>query len=145
MNAAERSANLYDEVLYPAAVHVHTAPDRLATVGVLRGMQPARVDHSRVLELGCGVGTNLISMAFNNPHSRFLGIDLAHGPIAAGQKSVSALGLKNIELEPLDLVPQGSFRDFANDAHQAMSQVQSADSVTELLQTAVTEIRRITG
>jgi methyltransferase-like protein/2-polyprenyl-3-methyl-5-hydroxy-6-metoxy-1,4-benzoquinol methylase len=103
MNAAERSANLYDEVLYPAAVHVHTAPDRLATVGVLRGMQPASVDHCRVLELGCGVGTNLISMAFNYPHSRFLGIDLAHGPIAAGQKSISELGLKNIELEPLDL------------------------------------------
>jgi cyclopropane fatty-acyl-phospholipid synthase-like methyltransferase/methyltransferase-like protein len=103
MNPAERSTTAYDEVLYPAAVHVHTAPDRLATVGVLRGMQPAPVDHCRVLELGCGVGTNLISMAFNYPQSRFLGIDLAHDPIAAGQKSISELGLKNIELEQLDL------------------------------------------
>jgi 2-polyprenyl-3-methyl-5-hydroxy-6-metoxy-1,4-benzoquinol methylase len=103
MNVAERLPTLYDEVLYPAAVHVHTAPDRLATVGVLREMQPAPVDHCRVLELGCGVGTNLISMAFNYPNSRFLGIDLAHGPIAAGHKSISELGLKNIELEQLDL------------------------------------------
>jgi methyltransferase-like protein/SAM-dependent methyltransferase len=110
MNPAERLATAYDEVLYPAAVHVHTAPDRLATVGVLRGMQPASVDHSRVLELGCGVGTNLISMAFNYPHSRFLGIDLAHGPIAAGQKSISELGLRNIELEPLDLCEAGQQR-----------------------------------
>jgi len=103
MNPAERSATAYDEVLYPAAIHAHTAPDRLATVGVLRGMRPAPVDHCRVLEIGCGVGTNLISMAFNYPHSLFRGIDLAHAPIAAGQKSISELGLKNIELEPLDL------------------------------------------
>jgi len=103
MNAAKRLATAYDEVLYPAAVHVHTAPDQLAAVGVLRGMEPALVARCRALEIGCGAGTNLISMAFNYPHSRFLGIDLAQGPIAAGQKAISELGLKNLDLEQLDL------------------------------------------
>ncbi|MBV8813055.1 MAG: methyltransferase regulatory domain-containing protein [Verrucomicrobia bacterium] len=103
MNGTETLPNLYDEVLYPAAVHVHTAPDRLATVAVLRGMRPAPVDHCRVLEIGCGEGTNLISMAFNYPESNFLGIDLAGGPVLAGQQSIAELGFKNISLQPLDL------------------------------------------
>src|SRR5260370_2769241 len=65
MNTADSSTNPYDEVLYPEAVHVHTPPDRLATVAVLRGMRPTSVDHCRLVEFGCGVGSNLIAMAFN--------------------------------------------------------------------------------
>jgi methyltransferase-like protein/SAM-dependent methyltransferase len=103
MNTADNSTNPYDEVLYPEAVHVHTHPDRLATVATLRGMRPAPVDHCRVMEFGCGVGSNLISMAFNYPESHFLGIDLAHGPVAAGQESIAELGLRNIRLHQLDL------------------------------------------
>jgi methyltransferase-like protein/SAM-dependent methyltransferase len=103
MNTADSSTNPYDEVLYPAAVHVHTNPDRLATVGTLRGMRPPPVDQCRVLEIGCGVGSNLLSMAFSYPQSNFLGIDLAHDPIVAGQKSIAELGLKNINLQQLDL------------------------------------------
>jgi methyltransferase-like protein len=103
MDTAERLANPYDEVLYPEAVLVHTHPDRLATVAALRGMHPPSINRCRLLEIGCGVGSNLISMAFNYPESNFLGIDLAQGPIAAGQKSIAELGLKNIRLQQLDL------------------------------------------
>jgi methyltransferase-like protein/cyclopropane fatty-acyl-phospholipid synthase-like methyltransferase len=103
MSTAGTSTNLYDEVLYPEAVHVHTHPDRLATVAVLRGMRPTPVDHCRVIEFGCGVGSNLIAMSFNFPQSTFLGIDLANGPVAAGQESIAELGLKNISLHQLDL------------------------------------------
>lgn len=103
MNTADSSTNPYDEVLYPEAVHAHTHPDRLATVAMLRGMRPPPVDQCRVMEIGCGVGSNLISMAFNYPQSKFLGIDLAHGPIAAGQESIAELGLKNINLQQLDV------------------------------------------
>ncbi|MBV8586149.1 MAG: methyltransferase regulatory domain-containing protein [Verrucomicrobia bacterium] len=103
MNTADSSTNPYDEVLYPAAVHVHTNPDRLATVGLLRGMRPPPVDQCRVLEIGCGVGSNLLSMAFNYPQSSFLGIDLARDPIVAGQESIAELGLKNLRLQQLDL------------------------------------------
>src|SRR5258708_5445574 len=103
MNTADSSTNPYDEVLYPEAVHVHTHPDRLATVAVLRGMRPTSVDHCRLVEFGCGVGSNLIAMAFNYPQSTFLGIDLANGPVAAGKETIAELGLKNISLRQLDL------------------------------------------
>jgi cyclopropane fatty-acyl-phospholipid synthase-like methyltransferase/methyltransferase-like protein len=103
MSIAGSSTTSYDEVLYPPAVHVHTHPDRFATVGALRGMRPAPIGHSRVLEFGCGVGSNLISIAFNCPGSEFIGLDLARRPIASGQDSIAELGLKNIRLYHLDV------------------------------------------
>jgi SAM-dependent methyltransferase len=67
------------------------------------GLQPAPVEHCRVLELGCGSGANIIPMAFGLPDSVFVGYDLAHTVIAEGQAVVEALRLRNIELHALDL------------------------------------------
>jgi SAM-dependent methyltransferase/methyltransferase-like protein len=103
MTAPRDAPNVYDEVLYPAAAFPQTHPNRLATVAFLRGMQPAPIDGCRVLELGCGVGTNLIGMAFQLPASEFIGLDLAQRPIASGQTFVQALGLENITLHAMDL------------------------------------------
>jgi methyltransferase-like protein/SAM-dependent methyltransferase len=97
-------SSAYDEVLYPPGVHIHTQVDRHATVGRLRGMRPAPIDSCRVLELGCGVGTNLIAMANNWPKSSFLGLDLASKPIQSGQADVNELGLRNIELIQADVL-----------------------------------------
>jgi methyltransferase-like protein len=93
----------YDKVLYPAGVFPQTHPNRLATVGFLRGVNPAPVDRCRVLELGCSVGSNLVAMAFQLPGSEFVGLDLAQRPIAAGQRFIAELGLRNIALFPIDL------------------------------------------
>jgi methyltransferase-like protein/SAM-dependent methyltransferase len=103
-------SNVYDEVLYPSATFPQTHPIRLATVAFLRGMQPAPIDGCRVLELGCGAGTNLIGMAFQLPASEFIGLDLAQRPIASGQSFVKALGLGNIALHSMDLCEASSER-----------------------------------
>src|ERR1700736_4551212 len=103
MSIGGSSTTSYDEVLYPPAVHVHTPPDRFATVGTLCGMRPTPIGHSRVLEFGCGVGSNLISIAFNCPGREVIGLDLARRQIAAGQDSSAELGLKNIRLHHLDV------------------------------------------
>jgi methyltransferase-like protein/SAM-dependent methyltransferase len=103
MTAPGANPNVYDEVLYPARTFPQTHPNRLATVALLRGMQPAPIDGCRVLELGCGVGTNLIGMAFQLPTSEFIGLDLARRPVVSGQSFVKALGLGNIALHSMDL------------------------------------------
>jgi len=94
----------YDEVLYPGYVLPHTHPDRLATMATLFGMEPAPVERCRVLELACGDGSNLISMAFGLPAGQFVGIDRAGRPIGKGQALLEALGLTNIALRQLDLL-----------------------------------------
>lgn len=94
----------YDEVLYPSFVHAQTHPDRLSVIATLAGMDPAPVEHCRVLELGCGDGSNLIPMAAALPDSEFVGIDRATIPIKKGKEMAEALGLNNLSIEQLDLL-----------------------------------------
>ncbi|MBV9876256.1 MAG: methyltransferase regulatory domain-containing protein [Verrucomicrobia bacterium] len=104
MEAAKQIGNVYDKVLYPSSTLPQTHPSRLATIAYLRGVEPAPVDHCRVLELGCGTAANLIPMAFHLPESEFIGLDLAKRPIAAGQSFIKGLGLSNIILQSMDLL-----------------------------------------
>jgi methyltransferase-like protein/trans-aconitate methyltransferase len=107
MTAAVKGPSLaeaYDAVAYTGYPFQQTHPDRLATLATLFGLNPARVDRCRVLELGCGDGGNLIPMAFTLPESRFVGIDLAPRPVARGQEMVAELGLSNIDLACEDIL-----------------------------------------
>ncbi len=103
MKTAGEEISPYDKVQYPATVFPQTHPKRLATVAFLRGVQPAPINHCRVLEIGCGVAQNVIGMAFHLPESDFVGLDLARRPIASGQAFVEELGLRNIRLHSMDL------------------------------------------
>ena len=99
----------YDEVIYPSYTHPQTHPSRLGVIGALFGLNPAGADHCRVLELGCGNGSNLVPMAEGFPESEFVGIDLAGVPVALGQGMIQDLGLRNIRLV------QGSVADIGAD------------------------------
>lgn len=89
---------VYDEIHYPSYTHAQTHPDQLATKAMFFGMTPAPVERCRVLELGCGDGTNLASMALGLPQSEFTGIDLAASAVAQGQEMARGVGLKNLSL-----------------------------------------------
>jgi methyltransferase-like protein/tRNA G46 methylase TrmB len=104
MGTAEGLPTTYDKVLYPAATYPQTHPTRLAAAAFLRGMHPSPVDRCRVLELGCGSGSNLIAMAFHLPESEFVGVDLAQRPIASGIAAIAELSLGNINLHAIDLL-----------------------------------------
>jgi methyltransferase-like protein len=94
----------YDEIPYPSYPLPQTHPDHLATVATLLGLHPAPADRCRVLELGCASGGNLIPMALTLPGSAFVGIDLSGEQVAAGQQTVAALGLQNLELRCLSIL-----------------------------------------
>ena len=76
----------YDDVPFLINSYPLTHPNRLAVIGMLFGMSTTQVDRCRVLELGCAQGGNLIPMAFNFPHSEFVGIDYSSKQIESGQK-----------------------------------------------------------
>ena len=67
------------------------------------GMKPAAPERSRVLELGCGDGGNLVPMAAALPGSEFVGLDLAPGAVANARASASALGVGNVGFMEGDL------------------------------------------
>ncbi|MBR0843387.1 class I SAM-dependent methyltransferase [Bradyrhizobium liaoningense] len=94
----------YDEVYYPGHVYGLTHPNHLATIATVYGMQPAPVERCRVLELGCGVGGNLLPMAFQYPDSEFVGVDLSGVTIERGRRNIATLGLGNIKLLHCDIM-----------------------------------------
>jgi SAM-dependent methyltransferase len=94
----------YDEVPYPSFALPQTHPDRLATIATLLGLAPAPVARCRVLELGCGDGSNLIPMAASLPASRFVGVDLAPGPIAVARTAAARLALENVTFHHIDVM-----------------------------------------
>lgn len=110
---SDRLQQSYEQVPYPDLCYTQTHLDRLATLATLLGLQPPPITQCRVLELGCASGGNLIPMAYGLPGSQFLGIDFAASQIEAGQRTIEALGLSNIQLQQgdiLDLAPDfGSF------------------------------------
>lgn len=97
----------YDVVPYPAFPFPQSHPDRLATVATLLGLTPPGVERCRVLELGCAAGGNLLPLAVSLPDSTFVGIDLSSRQIADGQKTISAVGLKNVEMRHLSIKDVG--------------------------------------
>jgi methyltransferase-like protein/ubiquinone/menaquinone biosynthesis C-methylase UbiE len=102
MNASAPS--LYDDVQYPGHVHEHAHPRQLATLAKLYGMEPVPIERCRVLELGCGIGANLVPIAYQYPHSEFIGIDLSSSAIERGLGNVAALGLTNIKMLHRDIM-----------------------------------------
>lgn len=94
----------YDQVPYPSLCYSQTHPDRLATIAKLLGMNPAPIDHCRVLEIGCAGGGNLIPMAYTLPQSTFVGMDYAPVQIEEANAAKDALGLSNIRFDTLDIL-----------------------------------------
>jgi len=97
----------YDHVFYPGHAFDQTHPGHLATLGVLFGMDPTPIERCRVLELGCGLGGNLLPMAYHLPGSQFVGIDLSAQTIVQGQANIDALGLTNLRLVHGDILEIG--------------------------------------
>lgn len=96
--------NTYDQIPYPNYSHRETHPRHLEVIARLFGMRPPPIDQSRVLELGCAAGWNLVPQAQDLPQSQFLGIDYSTRQIESGKTMVEQLGLENIELRHADIL-----------------------------------------
>jgi len=105
----------YEAVSYPHYVHPLTDPARLAALGRLLGLNPAPPNQARVLDLGCGSGSNLLAMAARLPGASFHGIDFIASEIAAGQTLAAEADLTNVQLQQADLLrwqPDGERYDY---------------------------------
>jgi SAM-dependent methyltransferase len=100
---SERTRAAYGQVPYPGVAFPQTHPDRLATNACLMGMKPAAPERCRLLELGCGDGSNLVPMAAALKDSKFVGLDLDPHAVARGRERAAALGARNVTFVEADL------------------------------------------
>ncbi len=94
----------YDEFPYRCVIRPDIQPNQLATLATLFNLQPPAVPTSRILELGCGNGINLIAIAQSFPQTHCVGIDYSAQQIADGQHLIEEIGLSNITLQHLDIL-----------------------------------------
>jgi len=99
-----KDSTLYDTVPYPPLIHPETHPDRIAVTARLLGMNPASPRRCRVLDLGCGIGSNILAMAELLPESRFVGIDLSENQIREAQSTAKRLRLENTVFRQADIM-----------------------------------------
>ncbi|HEV2673817.1 MAG TPA: methyltransferase domain-containing protein [Aliidongia sp.] len=58
---------------------------------------------SRVLEAGCGVGAQTVTLARQSPDAWFTSIDISAESVAAARRATDAAGLANVEFQQADL------------------------------------------
>ncbi len=95
--------NAHDLVRYPDLCFPQTHPVALGAFAALFGKAHTPFATSRVLEIGCGGGVNLISMALGAPASEFVGVDLAEQPIALARAAAEASGVRNVRFHVQDI------------------------------------------
>ena len=104
-NASNQAiADAYDNVPYQSKPFAQSAPEQLAIMGKLFGLNPPPIANARVLELGCSAGGNLIPLAARYPEMHTVGMDISKVEIGHGKEVVAKLGLTNCELLVLDIV-----------------------------------------
>ena len=84
-------------------VHPQTHIEKMALSARVFGMEAAPLETARVLELGCGDGSNIINMAINFPNAEFVGIDGSTVHIERGREMLKHARATNVTLEAIDI------------------------------------------
>lgn len=58
---------------------------------------------SRVLEAGCGVGAQTVTLAKNSPQTHFTSVDISASSVAEARRKVIEAGFTNVEFQAADL------------------------------------------
>ena len=94
----------YDEIPYENLPFTQALPRGHATIATLHGLTPPDPRTARVLELGCGAGAHLASVAAAHPEAQALGVDLAPSAIEYASETAAAAGLENVRFEVADVL-----------------------------------------
>ena len=88
-------------------------PDRMCLIAGLFGVRAAFLnDGARILEIGCGTGSDLIPIALGLPQCEFVGLDSSEEMIGIASAAIAQLGLKNIRFVQQDITKLSSFGKF---------------------------------
>jgi methyltransferase-like protein/ubiquinone/menaquinone biosynthesis C-methylase UbiE len=94
----------YDDVAYEGHTLSRVHPDSFSVMGRLFGLDAPPAEGCRVLELGCGSGANIASVAYTLPGATCVGLDSSEKAIERGRKRASAVVLPNLALEARNIL-----------------------------------------
>ncbi len=77
--------------------------DQAATLVELLHSDTVYEAGSSVLEAGCGIGAQTITLARNSPNARITSIDVSEGSLIEAREAVKAAGVANVTLQQADI------------------------------------------
>ena len=77
--------------------------DQAGALVTLLHSDTAYPPNARVLEAGCGVGAQTITLARNSPQAQFIAFDHSAGSLAAARRRIADAGLTNVEFLLADI------------------------------------------
>jgi ubiquinone/menaquinone biosynthesis C-methylase UbiE len=77
--------------------------DQASTLIELLHSDTAYASGSRVLEAGCGVGAQTLTLARNSPNALITSVDISEASITEAKSKVAAAGLANVQFEQADI------------------------------------------
>lgn len=77
--------------------------DQATTLAELLHADTAYPAGSRVLEAGCGVGAQTVTLACNSPRASITSVDISDASVAEARKAVEAAGLGNVVFRQADI------------------------------------------
>jgi ubiquinone/menaquinone biosynthesis C-methylase UbiE len=77
--------------------------DQAATLAQLLHCDTRYPSGSRVLEAGCGVGAQTVTLAQNSPEARITSLDISIPSLEAARRKVEAAGLSNVQFRQGDI------------------------------------------
>ncbi len=105
-------AELYQAEAYPPMSHPTADPVVNAEVARFFGLGGSKVEGARILEIGCGTGHHLLSLANRLRSAEFVGVDVSKRFISKAKNLARQAGLKNVsfcEGSILEFDPEGEF------------------------------------
>lgn len=105
-------AELYQAEAYPPMSHPSADPAVNAAVARFFGLSGSKVEGARILEIGCGTGHHLLSVAYHWPTTECVGVDVSKKYISRAKNLARQVGLKNVSFQEasiLDFDPEGEF------------------------------------
>ena len=95
--------NTYDKLPYIGRTYGQTHPQHLYTIAKLFQFT-VDFTNARILDLGCGDGSNLINIAYQLPSSTCLGVDASSVQIQRGIDMCEFADINNCRLEQVNIL-----------------------------------------
>jgi len=77
--------------------------DQASTLVELLHSDTSYATGSSVLEAGCGVGAQTVTLARNSPHAVITSVDISKASVAEAEKKAAAAGLTNVQFRQADI------------------------------------------
>ncbi|MGO9613929.1 MAG: class I SAM-dependent methyltransferase, partial [Dissulfurispiraceae bacterium] len=76
--------------------------DQASTLTELLHADTFYPEGSRVLEAGCGVGAQTVTLAQNSPHADIISVDISEASIAQARERVETARISNVKFQQAD-------------------------------------------